>query len=145
MCRYLSSPLKKRTKLFNAAVQGTLTLSTKALTGFCRFYSCVYVAEISLEHFSWQQGWVSLERREVFSGNCCSHQKCTTAAPPHTPTPFHAAGTGGDLQMQNALSPARGEISHPVGKLVVFRQVCFGIPSSAACPSPFYWCLRISQ
>lgn len=65
--------------------------------------------------------------------------------PPPTPTPFHAAGTGGDLQIQNALSPTRGEISHPVGKLVVFRQVCFGIPSSAACPSPFYWCLHISQ
>lgn len=37
--------------MFNAAVQGTLTLSTKALTGSCRFYSHVYVAEISLEPF----------------------------------------------------------------------------------------------
>jgi len=42
---------KKRAKLFNAAVQGTLTLSTGALPGSCRFYSHVYVAEIPLEPF----------------------------------------------------------------------------------------------
>lgn len=37
--------------MFNAAVQGTLTLSATALTASRRFYSRVYVAEISLEPF----------------------------------------------------------------------------------------------
>lgn len=131
MCRYLSSPLKKRTKLFNAAVQGTLTLSTKALTGSCRFYSCVYVAETSLEHCSRQRGWASSERREIFSGNCCSHQKCTTAAPPPTPTPSHAAGGG--CKYLNAVSLQQGGHYPSRGKASCFWDV----PCSTACPFPF--------